>query len=90
MFTITTKLAWNAKRTKLVPYESTEARFLAYTPGQTIPMAKAKELGLLKGKGQAATKAAAPAEDKMADGGEDKGAAAADPAADGAPDSRDD
>lgn len=44
---------------RIVPYEDPEAAFLAYAPGQTIPLAEARAAGL------PGAKEAEPLEDKM-------------------------
>lgn len=55
---------------RLVPYEHPEAAFLAYSPGQVIPLAEAQEAGLLEDQ---PAKRAERVEDKELEMVEDKG-----------------
>jgi hypothetical protein len=49
LFTVEGRWAWTAERDRLVPYESTDAAFLAFFDGQVITVDEAERVGLFKG-----------------------------------------
>ena len=60
------RLAWTADG-RLVPYTDKDAAFLAYRPGDVVPLEVARKAGLVP-----ADKMARPSEDKMVRPAEDK------------------
>ena len=68
-YTVTKRLG-RTRDGALVPYESELAAFLAYKPGDEIPLEEAKEAGLI---GKSAAKEADTPEDKSVAKPENKG-----------------
>jgi hypothetical protein len=48
MFRVRERMGFTADRSRVVPYESTEAAFLAFYPGQVIPIREAEKWGLVE------------------------------------------